>query len=1313
MRVQLVPGDRMSWTPCLAVIGLLLAIAPARAANVIKLDTASLVTNALNWSAVPVTTDVGEFDSTCSAGNLAALTLGGANLSLAGLQFDGTLAGPATILSGNTLTLGTSGINMENANQNVTVSCTVSPGSGSAQTWNVASGRSLTLGSAISVGSSSGTAKMTLNSGSAGTINLNGGWAENYGSDSSYLICSGGTISLAVVNMGRTASYGNTAPSAASPIAASSASGFVVNGGTVTVTGANSIGIGVGSRANSSSSMLVSSGSLTANGVVVIGKNVGSSRYNVCQVSGGTLTVTDTNTGLQLSPQYSSGVNNNAELYVSGGTANLGKISYGAAGDTAGGSGWVIVKGGSLYVGSGGVVQAAGGSYSANFSMHSGLLGAGADWVSSQIMMLSGPSETPFIIQAADGAGVSHDITLSGCLSGAGSINKTGGGKLVLAGTNTYAGSTTISAGTLQIGDGSTNGGLGVADASAITNNGTLAFKRSAGLPDPRVFRGRGALEQLGCGSLVLGGASNYAGGTTVSAGRLVVNNAGGSGTGSGAVTVQGTGLLGGTGAVSGAVSILAGGGLAPGSSVGTLTVNTLTLGAGTTNRFEFSTAPANDQVVVTNANGLVLNGGVFGLYADDGVTPWTTPGTYNLIQYSGALSGAATDGGGNLNSDWTAADAFNPHIANPQPGFSYAFGVSGGWLTLSISADASVNKGTWTAGSDGNWSASGNWTAENGTMPPRNARDSATLGESTALRTVTLDAGESLGSLLFNNANSFVIANGGYALTMDKAGTDAAISVTAGNTNQIKSAVALSDNVAVSVTSGAALYISGTVSNLVGAKTLSVSGAGTLGLSGNNSYGPSAGSVGTLLGGGGVLQVGHSGALGTGDVSVVDRYTLRPGAASLAVGNAVGISTGAVATVDSAGYTVTLNGLIGGGGALVKAGAGTLVFNSTNVYAGGTVLGGGAVSLNTTLAGNGGLGSGTVTITNNARLALYSSDGNDPGDSNASTFPNNLVVPGGAAATIWHSARGALTGSLTGSGTLNFRVNYWRGNIAGNWSSFSGQVNVVARDTDDDWRFNYGNAGMPLASVSLSNSVSFYLYNHFYDNCSFPIGTLSGAAGSVISSGSDVGGRICTYQVGARNEDSTFAGRIADSTGETALTKVGSGTRTLTGTNNTYTGATAVNVGALRVDGSLAAGSAVAVAAGARLAGTGVIGGAVTLASGNAAISQTNGVPETLTLAGGLTLNEGNVLALDVGAAADVIAMTGGAFVRNGTVTVRVNPLSGYTGRTRDLVTGIGIADATGFVLEGAPAEWKAQLAVRDGNLVLRSLVGTLVLVK
>ncbi len=109
---------------------------------------------------------------------------------------------------------------------------------------------------------------------------------------------------------------------------------------------------------------------------------------------------------------------------------------------------------------------------------------------------------------------------------------------------------------------------LGGANRSFNVANGLADLDLSVDVPITN-----GALTKAGSGTMRLSTANTYSGGTTLSAGRLLVNNTNGSGTGSGGVTVNG-GTLGGTGTIDGAVTVNSAGTVAPGkvSSIGKLT---------------------------------------------------------------------------------------------------------------------------------------------------------------------------------------------------------------------------------------------------------------------------------------------------------------------------------------------------------------------------------------------------------------------------------------------------------------------------------------------------------------------------------------------------------------------------------------------------------------------------------------------------------------------------------------------------------------------------------------------------------------------
>uniref|UniRef100_UPI0013CF6EC6 autotransporter-associated beta strand repeat-containing protein n=4 Tax=Pseudomonadota TaxID=1224 RepID=UPI0013CF6EC6 len=55
------------------------------------------------------------------------------------------------------------------------------------------------------------------------------------------------------------------------------------------------------------------------------------------------------------------------------------------------------------------------------------------------------------------------------------SLTKAGAGTLILSGTNSYTGGSTVSGGTLQLGDGGATGSI-VGD---VVDNGVLAFNRN------------------------------------------------------------------------------------------------------------------------------------------------------------------------------------------------------------------------------------------------------------------------------------------------------------------------------------------------------------------------------------------------------------------------------------------------------------------------------------------------------------------------------------------------------------------------------------------------------------------------------------------------------------------------------------------------------------------------------------------------------------------------------------------------------------------------------------------------------------------
>jgi fibronectin-binding autotransporter adhesin len=156
----------------------------------------------------------------------------------------------------------------------------------------------------------------------------------------------------------------------------------------------------------------------------------------------------------------------------------------------------------------------------------------------------SGPSNGELTPQRLTIGELNLSTTFSGTLTESSSILsliKAGTGTFILTGANNYTGTTTISAGALQIGDGGTVGSLG--SGGVDLTNGKLVFNRNDAITVANVISGTGRLVQSGAGALTLSGANTYAGGTTINAGTVLAgsNNA----MGTQGVTFAGPGTLG------------------------------------------------------------------------------------------------------------------------------------------------------------------------------------------------------------------------------------------------------------------------------------------------------------------------------------------------------------------------------------------------------------------------------------------------------------------------------------------------------------------------------------------------------------------------------------------------------------------------------------------------------------------------------------------------------------------------------------------------------------------------------------------------
>jgi len=258
--------------------------------------------------------------------------------------------------------------------------------------------------------------------------------------------------------------------------AISGTGGLTVSGGVETLTGANTYTgtttITGGTLVISGTGTLASSGTVADSGVLDISGVGTGPTVTVGSLSGsGTVVLGNENLNLSnASSTFSGAISGAGQLIVSGGTEALsGTNSY---------TGGTTIIAGTLQIGG----AAAGGSIVGN---------------------------------VADGGTLMFDrtdsSTFGGTISGTGSLVQAGSGTTILTAANTYSGGTTISAGTLQIGNGAAAGSI----TGDVTDNGTLAFGRSDTTTFGGTISGTGGVTQVS-GTTILTAVESYTGATAI-----------------------------------------------------------------------------------------------------------------------------------------------------------------------------------------------------------------------------------------------------------------------------------------------------------------------------------------------------------------------------------------------------------------------------------------------------------------------------------------------------------------------------------------------------------------------------------------------------------------------------------------------------------------------------------------------------------------------------------------------------------------------------------------------------------------------------
>jgi autotransporter-associated beta strand protein len=313
---------------------------------------------------------------------------------------------------------------------------------------------------------------------------------------------------------------------------------------------------------------------------------------------------------------------------------------------------------------------------------------------------------------------------------------------------------------------------------------------------------------------------------------------------------------------------------------------------------------------------------------------------------------------------------------------------------------------------------------------------------------------------------------------------------------------------------------------------------------------------------------------IGSPTVTVSSTSGMVPGMAVIGRDNPALIPSGTTIAAVVNATTVTLSQ-----NATASSTTARIIFETRNTFSGGTILNDGSL----TLASNSweyyssnfpppsnafGIGTGPITL-NGGTLTLLGHSVSTLHVSGA--LPNDLIVPSGKTATLRAVMRGTylndiagIRGNLTGSGTLNLIANFSSAAITGDWSAFSGKLNVTRPTTGaNDPRFQLGtDAGLPLATVNLDQITLSHTAAPPPEGITIPIGSLTGTNNaSTIIAGAETGSAPVTWQIGSLNTSTTFAGNFTPyGNAPIGLSKVGTGTLTLTGTGNVSAGITVEN---------------------------------------------------------------------------------------------------------------------------------------------------------
>ena len=720
-----------------------------------------------------------------------------------------------------------------------------------------------------------------------------------------------------------------------------------------------------------------------------------------------------------------------------------------------------------------------------------------------------------------------------------------------------------------------------VAVAATVTSpltlggNYTGAANQIQGIIRDNSATGPIRLTKADAGTWILSGANTYSGGTTNSAGTLVVNN--NSALGTGLLTMSGGAL---SNSVSSALTNVVN--LSVNSTIGVASASTLTIGGVITNTGAL-TVTGPGTLVLTNANtytgAITISGGTLtiggaGLLGANYAASITNNGALNYASSAAQTNSGVISGTGSLTNAGPGTLTLSGTNTYVGPTI-----VSAGELVSVTGSSCSNSAVTVTSGATNGVqlaTAGGMWYCGALTNNSGSAVDFNFNSQTPSTTTAPLQV---LNNLALTNATVIVRSLSG--------------SLAVGQYPLIKYAGTFSGTIAGSTlalpgvsyaTAGSQAYLLNNTAN--SSIDLLVTTATNLNWA-----------VGSGNWDNATANWAHGGASGFyyGDGIAVILDDTATGSSPILVTNAVTVSPLSVtANLTNKNYTIS-GSPIAGSATLIKAGLGTLTLSASNSYGGGTVVNGGTLEVDATNA----LGSGLLTMSGGALSNNVSSTLTNVINLNSS---GTVGVNSGQTLTLGGviTNSGALT--KTGAGTLTLaNTNAYAGA-----TTVSNGILTIATTGGICYGSSSGNITISSgATLSFSGGFSYgcrAIYHNSPGTSAFIIngGTLQHTGNSNAKDAGDTGaGHLFTMgALGAAIESATagqefsigyrydFSTAIASTLGGAltltgigngdfnygipgtgGLVKNGTGTWKLTGTN-TYNGNTFINAGTLALSG-------------------------------------------------------------------------------------------------------------------------------------------------